>query len=156
MRAKAHLSVTSTASWALPKQGKSWARTSMRLPSLALTPMFMSRKNALNLTLAPASRQTLPEHVKGLHVSAACLCADTLLCVSPMDPEDSGSRCTLSHRSGEATGAFPKAWSGTGEGESRTLVPWERKRALLQHCVQSGTEDVRDKWLDGLTVSGSS
>ena len=31
----------------------------MRLPSLAPTPMFMSRKNALNLTLAPASRQTL-------------------------------------------------------------------------------------------------
>ena len=53
-----HLSVMSTASRAPPKHGKSWARTSMPLASRAVTPMFISLRNALNLTLAPASQQT--------------------------------------------------------------------------------------------------
>ena len=98
----------------------------------------MSRKNALNRLSHLLLGRLWAEHVRWeLHGSAACLCTDTLLCVSPMDPEDSGSRCTLSHRSGESTGAFPTAWSGTDEGKSRTPVPWERKRALLQHCVRS-------------------
>ena len=104
----------------------------------------MSRNNALNLT-----RNTF----NGGCTFPQPACA-TLLCVSSMDLKNFGSSCTLFHRSGKATGAFPDAWSGTGDGESRILVPWERERALPQHCVRSGTEDVRDNWLDGLTISG--
>ena len=48
---RAHLSVTSTASWAPPKQGRSCASTSMRLSSVAPTPMFISRINAKSVKL---------------------------------------------------------------------------------------------------------
>ena len=43
--------------WAPLKQGRSCAKTSMRLSSSAWTPRFMSLKNALYFTRAPASRQ---------------------------------------------------------------------------------------------------
>ena len=55
---KALRKVMSTASCAPPKQGRSWATTSIRLSSPPGTPKFMSRRAALNFTRAPASRHT--------------------------------------------------------------------------------------------------
>ena len=57
-RVKTQRSVMSTASCAPPKHGRSCAKTSMRLPSLAATPTFMSRRYASKRTRAPASRHT--------------------------------------------------------------------------------------------------
>ena len=51
--------VTSTTSCAHPKHGMSWAKTSICLLSDALTPMFMSRKNALKRSRNPDARQIL-------------------------------------------------------------------------------------------------
>ena len=57
MAEKTLRSVTSTANCAHPKDGRSWARTSMRLSSAA--PTFMSLRKALKRTRAPASWQIL-------------------------------------------------------------------------------------------------
>ena len=63
-----------------PKQGKSWANTSMRRSSSARTWTFMSLRNALNLTGALASRQILASTCVRCdwRTSEVCLSVDML------------------------------------------------------------------------------